>query len=74
MTLELARKILNRVKDGEDYPEHIIARALNTTGDLDGRISSLLRGPQLDDQISADQIIERSQRSSFMVAGNNHRH
>mgnify|MGYP003325419477 CR=1 FL=1 len=74
MTLDLAHKILNRVKDGEDYPQHIISRCLEITGDLDGRISSLMRSPQLDGKISADQIIERSQRSSFMVAGNDKRH
>ena len=35
MTHQEAMRILDKVKDGQPYPEHIINRALQLTGDLD---------------------------------------
>ena len=34
MTHEAAMKILDRVRDGQQYPEHVITIALKLTGDL----------------------------------------
>lgn len=35
MTHEQANKILDRVREGQQYPEHVITMALKLTGDLD---------------------------------------
>lgn len=35
MTYEMAVKILDRVKDGAIYSEHLITEALRATGDLE---------------------------------------
>ena len=35
MTLEMARRVLDRVRDGANYPEHVITEALIATGDLE---------------------------------------
>jgi chemotaxis regulatin CheY-phosphate phosphatase CheZ len=35
MTHQEAMRILDKVKDGQPYPDHIINRALQLTGDLD---------------------------------------
>jgi hypothetical protein len=35
MTHEQAQKILDRVRDGFAYPEHVITQALRLTGDLE---------------------------------------
>ena len=35
MTYEMALKILDRVRDGAIYPEHVITEALKATGDLE---------------------------------------
>ena len=35
MTYEMAKKILDRLKDGADYSEQIIRQALKATGDLE---------------------------------------
>ena len=35
MTYEMAVKILDRVKDGAIYSEHLITEALKATGDLE---------------------------------------
>lgn len=35
MTYEQAIKILDRVREGIAYPEHVISAALRITGDLD---------------------------------------
>jgi hypothetical protein len=34
MTHQQAMQLLDRVKDGQKYPEHIISEALRLTGDL----------------------------------------
>jgi len=34
MTHEQANKILDRVREGQQYPEHVITMALKLTGDL----------------------------------------
>jgi hypothetical protein len=34
MTHQQAMQLLDRVKDGQQYPEHIISEALRLTGDL----------------------------------------
>lgn len=34
MTYEAAMKILDRVREGQQYPEHVITIALKLTGDL----------------------------------------
>ena len=34
MTYEMAVKILDRVRDGAIYPEHVITEALKATGDV----------------------------------------
>jgi hypothetical protein len=36
MTYEMAMKILDKVREGIPYPESIITKALEMTGDLDG--------------------------------------
>jgi hypothetical protein len=36
MTYKMAMKILDRVREGILYPESIITKALEMTGDLDG--------------------------------------
>jgi hypothetical protein len=36
MTYEMAMRILDRVREGVHYPESIITKALEMTGDLDG--------------------------------------
>ena len=36
MTYEMAMKILDRVREGIPYPESIITKALEMTGDIDG--------------------------------------
>jgi hypothetical protein len=38
MTYEMAMKILDRVRDGANYPIHIIKEALKATGDLEESI------------------------------------
>jgi hypothetical protein len=38
MTYEMAKKILDRVRDGATYPTHIITAALKVTGDLEESI------------------------------------
>ena len=38
MTLEMARRVLDRVRDGASYPAHIITEALKATGDLEESI------------------------------------
>ena len=38
MTYELAKKILDRVKDGAIYPTHVITEALKATGDLETKL------------------------------------
>ena len=35
MTKELAIRILDRVRDGANYPQHVITEALKATGDLE---------------------------------------
>lgn len=35
MTHALAHKILDRVREGQQYPEHVITIALKLTGDID---------------------------------------
>lgn len=35
MTHSQAHKILDRVREGQQYPEHVITMALKLTGDLD---------------------------------------
>ena len=35
MTLEMARRVLDRLKDGADYSEQTIRQALIATGDLE---------------------------------------
>jgi hypothetical protein len=35
MTHEQAHKILDRVREGQQYPEHVITMALKLTGDLE---------------------------------------
>jgi hypothetical protein len=35
MTHEQAMKILDRVREGQQYPEHVITMALKLTGDLE---------------------------------------
>ncbi len=35
MTYEIAMRILDRVRDGVSYPEWVIRKALELTGDLD---------------------------------------
>ena len=35
MTISMAKIILDRVRDGADYPEHVITEALKATGDLE---------------------------------------
>lgn len=35
MTHEQAHKILDRVREGVAYPEHVITQALRLTGDLE---------------------------------------
>jgi hypothetical protein len=36
MTYETAMKILDRVRDGVHYPQWVILKALELTGDIDG--------------------------------------
>ena len=38
MSYEMAKKILDRVKDGANYPAHVITEALKVTGDLEESI------------------------------------
>ena len=38
MTYEMAMKILDRVRDGANYPTHVITEALKATGDLEESI------------------------------------
>ena len=38
MSYEMAKKILDRVRDGAAYPTHIIIQALQATGDLEESI------------------------------------
>jgi len=38
MTYELAVKILDNVRDGINYPEWLILKALELTGDLNGTL------------------------------------
>ena len=47
MTNEQAHKILNRLRDGEDYPLWVIQKALRATGDLDGELAARMRGSGL---------------------------
>tara|TARA_R110000823_G_scaffold14486_1_gene47645 strand:- start:164 stop:283 length:120 start_codon:yes stop_codon:yes gene_type:complete len=35
MTIELANKILDRIRDGAIYPPHVVDEALKATGDLE---------------------------------------
>ena len=35
MTYKQAMKILDRVREGQPFPDHIVDRALKLTGDLD---------------------------------------
>lgn len=35
MTYKQAMKILDRVREGQPFPDHIVDRALQLTGDLD---------------------------------------
>ena len=35
MTISMAKMILDRVRDGADYPERLITEALKATGDLE---------------------------------------
>lgn len=34
MTHQQAMQLLDRVKDGQQYPEHVITQALRLTGDI----------------------------------------
>jgi hypothetical protein len=36
MTYEMAMRILDKVREGIPYPESIITKALEMTGDIDG--------------------------------------
>ena len=36
MTHEMARKILDKVREGVPYPQWVILKALELTGDIDG--------------------------------------
>jgi len=38
MTYEMAMKILDRVRDGANYPTHVITEALKATGDLEAPV------------------------------------
>lgn len=38
MTYERAMRILDRVRDGVNYPEWLILKALELTGDLNGTL------------------------------------
>lgn len=36
MTIEQARRVLDRVREGILYPPHVVTLALQLTGDIDG--------------------------------------
>ena len=38
MSYAMAKKILDRVRDGASYPTHVIIQALKATGDLEESI------------------------------------
>ena len=38
MSYAMAKKILDRVRDGAAYPEHVVTAALKVTGDLEESI------------------------------------
>jgi len=57
MNYEHAKAILDRVRDGVNYPAHTIQKALEMTGDIDGHIEGMdegMRGEGLDQAISAE--------------------
>ena len=47
MTNDQAHRILNRLRDGEDYPMWVIIKALTATGDLDGELAARMRSSGL---------------------------
>ena len=57
MNYEHAKAILDRVRDGIAYPPHIIQKALEMTGDIDGHIEGMdegVRSTGLDQTVSAE--------------------
>jgi hypothetical protein len=70
-----ATKLLDRFKEGTDYPLSIINKALYLTGDIDGHIFDRMDGSYgsagMDCSASSQGHDARSQRSTQLVDGSN---
>jgi hypothetical protein len=70
MTREEAHKILNRVREGGEYPRHKINQALKATGDIKqpvGRMAQRLRSQALAGQVESNSDRERIGASQCLV-------
>ena len=63
MTHHEATAILNRVKEGQQFSEFVITRALELTGDYETH-----RGNRVDQTLSQESIGGRAGRSPILVA------
>ena len=66
-----ANRILDEVRDGADYSEAVITKALFMTGEISehefGRMEGRVRGPGMDSPIQEAGIGVRAERSPGMV-------
>ena len=66
MSYEQAQKILDRVREGWDYPEATIRRCLFLTGDLESHEE--LRGPGVDGPVQEEDWRGRCRSRQILVA------
>ena len=75
MSPETAKMILDMVKEGKRVPFYQIHRALNVTGDLDGRqtnksgpgVDGTMRSPGVGEAVSSQDWRSRVRESAIMV-------
>lgn len=66
-----ANRILDAVRDGADYSQAVITKALFMTGEIDehqfGRMAGRVRSPGMDSPVQEAGIGVRAERSAGMV-------
>jgi len=73
MTYYEAMRLLDKVRDGAQYPLHTINQALELTGDR-SELHEGLRGEGMDPQVRPEEAGCRGIRSAAVVAGHDCRH
>ena len=73
MTYYEAMRLLDKVRDGAQYPLHTINQALELTGDR-SELHEGLRSEGMDSQVQSEKTGCWGIRSPSMVAGHDSRH